>query len=74
MRTPRKTTSVRETVYNSLVTGVVVVTVTNLNPDLALPWKIMVVIVGVAVVQLVVALLLPRRRDQSRAEPKEHRE
>ncbi len=74
MRTPQKTTSVRETVYNSLVTGVVVVTVTNLAPDLALLWKIGMVIVGAAVVQLVIALLLPPRRDQSRAERQEDRQ
>lgn len=46
MRTPQKTTSVRRTVYNSLVVGVMVATVNNLAPDLALLWKIVVAIVG----------------------------
>lgn len=74
MRTPQKTTSVRRTVYNSLVVGVMVATVNNLAPDLALLWKIVVAIVGATVVQLVIALLLPPRRDQSRAEPQEDRQ
>lgn len=69
----RKMTNAHETVYHGLVGGVVTAFVVILDPDLALLWKLVWAVVGVAVVHLVVALLLPPRRDQSRAKPQEDR-